>query len=91
MDGKGEDQGLEKAGNSHGKLEKLGLQEQDNHLRRNVNGGCRGNLALMDLVDTESQCEGVRGVVMDKGRSSICGEALEKSSMEKETRFVSGG
>ena len=44
----------------------------------------------MDLVGTESQGEGVQGVVMDKVRSNICGKTFEKSSREKETRLVSG-
>ena len=55
-----------------------------------VDGGGGGNSALMDLVSTESQGEGVQGVFMDKVRSNICEEAFEKSSMEKETRLISG-
>ena len=55
-----------------------------------VDGGGGGNSALMDLVSTESQGEGVQGVFMDKVRSNICEEAFEKSSMENETRLISG-
>ena len=38
----------------------------------------------------ELQEKGVQGVVMDKVRLNICWEVFEKSSMEKETRLVSG-
>ena len=55
-----------------------------------VDGGGRGNSALMDLMSTESHGEGVGGVVMDKVRSNICGEAFEKSSTEIETCLMSG-
>ena len=52
-------------------------------------GGVGGeNSTLVDLVSTESQGEGVRGVVMDKVRPDICGEAFEESPTEKETRLV---
>ena len=38
MDSKGKDQGLENAGNGHGKREELELQERDNHLGQNERG-----------------------------------------------------
>ena len=53
-----------------------------------VGGGGRGDLTLVDLDSTESQGEGVRGVVMDKMRPDICGEAFQESPTEKETRLV---
>ena len=53
-----------------------------------VGGGGGGDSTLVDLVSTESQGEGVRGVVMDKVRPDICGEAFEESPTEKETRLV---
>ena len=48
----------------------------------------RGDLTPVDLVSTESQGEGVRGVVMDKVRPDICGEGFEESPTKKETRLV---
>ena len=47
-----------------------------------------GDSTLVDLVSTESQGEGVLGVVMDKVRPDICEEAFEESPTEKETRLV---
>ena len=53
-----------------------------------VDGGGGGNWTLVDFVSMESKGEGVRGVVMDKVRSNICGEAFKESSTEKETCLV---
>ena len=53
-----------------------------------VGGVGEGDLTLVDLVSTESQGEGVRGVVMEKVRPDICGEAFEESPTEKETRLM---
>ena len=55
-----------------------------------VGGRVGGDSTLVDLVSTESQGEGVRGVVMDKVRLNICGEAFEKSTTKKETSIMSG-